>query len=112
MILSRKFVGDYIELDESLSIDKIASDMTSVGNEYDKCGKLIDADNLIIGEIIECVEHPDSDHLHVCKVNIGSEVLQIVCGAPNARVGIKVIVALVGAKLPELTIKKGVIRGV
>lgn len=112
MILSRKFVSDYIELDENLSIDKIASDMTSVGNEYDKCGKLIDADNLIIGEIIECVEHPDSDHLHVCKVNIGSEVLQIVCGAPNARVGIKVIVALVGAKLPELTIKKGVIRGV
>lgn len=112
MILSRKFVSDYIELDKNLSIDKIANDMTSVGNEYDKCGKLIEADNLVIGEIIECNEHPDSDHLHVCKVNIGSEILQIVCGAPNARVGIKVIVALVGAKLPEITIKKSVIRGV
>ena len=112
MILSRKFVCDYIDLDNSLTIKQIAEDMTRVGNEYDNCGKLIEANNLVIGEIIECVNHPDSDHLHVCKVNIGSEVLQIVCGAPNARVGIKVIVALVGAVLPEITIKKGVIRGV
>ena len=112
MILSRKFVSDYIDLDNSLTIKQIAEDMTRVGNEYDNCGKLIEASNLVIGEIIECVNHPDSDHLHVCKVNIGNEVLQIVCGAPNARVGIKVIVALVGAVLPEITIKKGVIRGV
>ncbi len=112
MILSRKFVSDYIDLDNSLTIKQIAEDMTRVGNEYDNCGKLIEANNLVIGEIIECVNHPDSDHLHVCKVNIGNEVLQIVCGAPNARVGIKVIVALVGAVLPEITIKKGVIRGV
>ena len=112
MILSRKFVSDYIDLDNNLTIKQIAEDMTRVGNEYDNCGKLIEANNLVIGEIIECVNHPDSDHLHVCKVNIGNEVLQIVCGAPNARVGIKVIVALVGAVLPEITIKKGVIRGV
>ena len=112
MILSRKFVSDYIDLDNSLTIKQIAEDMTRVGNEYDNCGKIIEASNLVIGEIIECVNHPDSDHLHVCKVNIGNEVLQIVCGAPNARVGIKVIVALVGAVLPEITIKKGVIRGV
>ena len=112
MILSRKFVSDYIDLDNNLTIKQIAEDMTRVGNEYDNCGNLIEASNLVIGEIIECVNHPDSDHLHVCKVNIGNEVLQIVCGAPNARVGIKVIVALVGAVLPEITIKKGVIRGV
>ncbi len=112
MILSRKFVSDYIDLDNNLTIKQIAEDMTRVGNEYDNCGKLIEASNLVIGEIIKCVNHPDSDHLHVCKVNIGNEVLQIVCGAPNARVGIKVIVALVGAVLPEITIKKGVIRGV
>ena len=112
MILSRKFVSDYIDLDNSLTIKQIAEDMTRVGNEYDNCGKLIEASNLVIGEIVECVNHPDSDHLHVCKVNIGNEVLQIVCGAPNARVGIKVIVALVGAVLPEITIKKSVIRGV
>ena len=58
--------------------------------------------------------HPDSDHLHLCKVNIGGkEVLDIVCGAPNARKGIKVIVAQVGAELPGdfKIIKKGMIRG-
>lgn len=82
------------------------------GNEYDEARKFIDCTNLVIGEIIECVEHPDSDHLHVCKVNIGNDILQIVCGAPNARAGIKVIVALAGAKLPGGEIKSGAIRGV
>lgn len=66
---------------------------------------------LVIGQITECEPHPDSDHLHLCKVNIGTEVLDIVCGAPNARTGLKVIVALDGAVLPEKTIKKGMIRG-
>ena len=111
MKLSRKFVSDYIDLDENLTITEIAEAMTGVGNEYDYCGKLIDCTNLTIGEIVECVNHPDSDHLHLCKVDIGSEVLDIVCGAPNARVGIKVIVALDGAKLPGGEIKKGMIRG-
>ena len=112
MILSRNFVKDYIDLPDELDIKTIGEDMTRVGNEYDEARKFIDCTKLVIGEIIECVEHPDSDHLHVCKVNIGTDVLQIVCGAPNARVGIKVIVALVGAKLPEIEIKAGNIRGV
>jgi len=112
MKLSRKFVSDYIELDEKLSIKEIAEAMTGVGNEYDEASPLINCTNLIVGEVLECVEHPDSDHLHVCKVNIGREVLDIVCGAPNVKVGLKVIVALVGAKLPGGEIKKGKIRGV
>ena len=112
MLLSKKFVSDYIDLDENLSINDIAEAMTSVGNEYDYAGKLINCTNLITGEVVECVDHPDSDHLHVCKVNIGSEVLNIVCGAPNVRSGIKVVVALPGAVLPGGEIKKGVIRGV
>ena len=112
MILSRSFVKDYIDLDDNLSINEIAEDMTRVGNEYDSASKFVNATNLVIGKIEECIPHPDSDHLHVCKVNIGDDTLQIVCGAPNAREGIKVIVALVGAKLPEIEIKKGVIRGV
>ena len=112
MILSRNFVKDYIDLDDSLDIKTIGEDMTRVGNEYDEARKFIDCTNLVIGEIIECKEHPDSDHLHVCNVNIGTDVLQIVCGAPNARAGIKVIVALVGAKLPGGEIKAGEIRGV
>ena len=112
MLLSKKFVSDYIDLPEELSIKQIADDMTSIGNEYDSAGPLINCTNLIVGKVLECVNHPDSDHLHVCKVDIGSEVLNIVCGAPNVREGIKVIVALPGAILPGGEIKKGVIRGV
>lgn len=113
MILSRNFVKDYIDLDDNLDIKTIAEDMTRVGNEYDVAEKFINATNLVIGQIKTCEEHPDSDHLHVCMVDVGKETLQIVCGAPNARTGIKVIVALVGAKLPnDVAIKKGMIRGV
>ena len=111
MILSRNFVKDYIDLDDSLDIKTIGEDMTRAGNEYDEARKFIDCTKLVIGEIIECAEHPDSDHLHVCKVNVGTDILQIVCGAPNARAGIKVIVALAGAMLPGGEIKAGSIRG-
>lgn len=109
MKLSTNFVKDYIDID--VDVKTLAEDMTRVGNEYDSAEKLINATNLVIGKIIECKEHPDSDHLHLCKVDIGTEILNIVCGAPNAREGIKIIVAKVGAKLPEITIKKGNIRG-
>ena len=112
MKLSRKFVSDYIDLDENLTISEIAEAMTSVGNEYDSCEKLINCTNLTVGHVLECVDHPDSDHLHVCKVDVGTEILDIVCGAPNVRKGLKVIVALPGAKLPGGEIKRGVIRGV
>lgn len=111
MKLSINFLKDYIDLDENIDVKKLAEDMTNAGNEYDEAGKLISATKLVIGEIKECVDHPDSDHLHCCKVDIGSEVLDIVCGAPNARKGLKVIVAQDGAQLPGGTIKKGVIRG-
>lgn len=112
MLLSTNFLRDYLDLDKDIDVHELAEKMTSVGNEYDSASKFIDATNLVIGKIIECVDHPDSDHLHVCKVDVGSNVLQIVCGAPNAREGIKVIVALAGAKLPGGEIKRGSIRGV
>lgn len=111
MILSRKFVSDYLDLDDNLTIEQIAEDMTGVGNEYDYAGKLINCTNLTTGKVIECIPHPDSDHLHCCKVDIGNEVLDIVCGAPNVRVGLVTIVALPGAILPGGEIKKGVVRG-
>ena len=110
MKLSRNFVSDYIDLDKDLTIEKIADDMTSVGNEYDSASKLINCTHLVVGEVLECEDIPDT-HLHNCKVNIGSEVLNIVCGAPNVRKGLKVIVALAGAHLPDGEIKKGMIRG-
>ena len=111
MKLSKNFVKDYVDIDVDLKT--LAEDMTGVGNEYDSAQKLINATNLVVGEVIECEMHPDSDHLHVCKVNVGNEILQIVCGAPNVRKGLKVIVALVGAELPgDFKIKAGKIRGV
>ena len=111
MKLSKNFVKDYIDIDVDLKT--LAEDMTRVGNEYDSAEKLINATNLVVGEVLECVDHPDSDHLHVCQVNVGEEVLQIVCGAPNVRKGLKVIVALDGAVLPgDFRIKKSMKRGV
>ena len=113
MILSTNFLKDYIDLDEDIDIKKIAEDMTRAGNEYDSAEPFINATKLTIGKVLECVDHPDSDHLHACKVDVGNEVLSIVCGAPNVRKDIKVIVALAGAKLPGgIEIKCGKIRGV
>ena len=109
MKLSRNFVSDYVDIE--VDSKTLAEGMTSIGNEYDSCSPLLPVSHLIIGEVIDCVNHPDSDHLHVCQVNIGKVVLQIVCGAPNIRKGLKVIVALDGAKLPGGVIKKSMIRG-
>ncbi len=110
MKLSTNFVKDYIDID--VDVKTLAEDMTKAGNEYDSAEKLVNATNLVIGEIKSCKPHPDSDHLHLCKVDVGTEILDIVCGAPNAREGIKVIVALPGAELPGgVKIKSGVIRG-
>jgi phenylalanyl-tRNA synthetase beta chain len=68
--------------------------------------------HVVIGEIVEAAKHPDADRLQLCKVNIGKELLQIVCGASNARVGIKVPCAQVGAELPGISIKQAKVRGV
>ena len=109
MKLSRSFVKEYVDI--PVDTKTLAEDMTSIGNEYDSCGPLLPVSNLVIGEVLECTNHPNSDHLHICKVNVGKKVLQIVCGAPNVRTGLKVIVALDGAVLPGGVIKKGTIRG-
>lgn len=68
---------------------------------------------VVVAEIVECEKHPDADRLRVCKVNAGAELLQIVCGAPNARVGLKAPLANVGATLPGgFKINVGKLRGV
>ncbi len=110
MILSTNFLKDYLDIDD-IDVHELAEKMTAIGNEYDSAGKFINTGKLIVGEVVSCEEHPDSDHLHVCKVNVGDRVLQIVCGAPNVREGLKVIVALDGTILPGGEIKKSVIRG-
>ena len=70
-------------------------------------------ENVVVGKVLTCESHPDSDHLHVCTVDVGDEVLQIVCGAPNVAAGQLVPVAKIGARLPgDVKIKKGKLRGV
>ena len=112
MLVSLKVIKKYISLDD-LSVEQIANGLTFAGIEVEEISTLASGTNLVIGEVVECLAHPDSDHLHVLQVNMGEKygVNQIVCGAPNARKGLKVIVARVGAKLPKIEIKKGVIRG-
>ena len=112
MLVSLKNVKQYVSL-EGYTPEEIAHKLTFAGVEVEEICKLASGTNLVIGEVLECVAHPNSDHLHVLQVNLGEKygVTQIVCGAPNARAGLKVIVARVGAILPQIEIKKGVIRG-
>ena len=110
MKLSLKWLSNFIDLSD-LSTDEIIEKMVKCGFEVEAVDKLSEGTNLVVGKVIECKDHPNSDHLHITKTDIGSEVLDIVCGAPNCRAGLKVIVAKVGAKLPGGEIKAGVIRG-
>ena len=110
MKLSINWLKEYIDLSD-LTIEQIVEKMVKCGFEVESIDRLAQGTNLIVGEVLECKDHPDSNHLHVTKVNIGKEVLDIVCGAPNCRKGLKVIVAQVGAQLPGGEIKASKIRG-
>ena len=110
-MISLEWVSEYIDISDE-DLKELARKITESGINVEKI-ITNHIDNLTIGEVVECVDHPDSDHLHVCQVNIGDKITQIVCGAPNARKGIKVIVALPGAILPgDFEIKTSKIRGV
>ena len=113
MDVSLKWLGKYVDISEYTPKD-LADKITVSGVEVESIKYLAQGTNLVIGQVLECVPHPDSDHLHVTKVNVGTDVLQIVCGAPNVAKGQKVIVSLPGAYLPakDITIQKGSIRGV
>jgi len=110
MAISLNWVNDYIDIKNEDKVE-LANKITKSGINIEKVTST-KINNLVIGEILECIMHPNSDHLHLCKVNLGNEVKQIVCGAPNVRAGIKVIVSLPGAILPGgFEIKKSIIRG-
>ena len=110
-MISLNWVGDYIDIKDQNAYE-LAEKITKAGINIEAV-ETHHIENLVIGEILEVEDHPDSDHLHVCKVNIGEETLQIVCGAQNVREGLKVIVAKIGTVLPgNFEIKKSKIRGV
>ena len=110
MKTSRKWLSQYMDVSD-LSIQEMADKITSAGLEVESVDYQSQGTNLVIGEVLTCKDHPDSDHLHITTVNIGTEILPIVCGAPNVAAGQKVIVACVGAHLKDGDIKAGNIRG-
>ncbi len=113
MRISWKYLNSVLPL-EGHTVEEVADKLTFAGAEVEEILHFASGDNLVIGEILSCLPHPDSDHLHILQVDEGKEfgVHQIVCGAPNARSGLKVIVAREGANLPGGKIIKSTIRGV
>ena len=110
-MISLEWIKDYIDIEDQ-DPKELAVKITKAGVNVEKVISN-HIDNLVIGKVVKCEMHPDSDHLHVCQVDIGSKITQIVCGAPNVREGIKVIVSLPGCILPgNFEIKVGKIRGV
>ena len=119
MNISYNWLKKYVDF--SLTPDELAAALTSLGLETGTVEKVETIkgglNGLVVGKVLTCVEHPDSDHLHITTVDLGDGVpTQIVCGAPNVAAGQHVIVATVGTKLydgdKEFTIKKSKIRGV
>lgn len=98
----------------SVSREALSHQITMAGLEVDDVEAVAaDFSGVVIGEVVECGQHPDADKLRVTKINVGgSELIDIVCGAPNCRQGLKVAVAMVGAVLPgDFKIKKAKLRG-
>ena len=112
MKVSLNLLKKFVDL-EGLTPEEIAHRLTFAGVEVESIEKIASGSKLCVGEVIYCENMENSDHLHVTKVNCGPKygTLDIVCGAPNCRKGLKVIVALDGCVLPGGTIKKGQIRG-
>ena len=116
MKISYNWLKNYLECD--LAPEAVAEALTSIGLEVDSLEQIEEIPGglkgVIVAEVVECVEHPDSDHLHITKLNTGDpELLQVVCGAPNVAAGQKVLLATVGTVLGEdFKIKKSKIRGV
>lgn len=111
MQFSENWLRSYVNT--SLDSDALNHVMIMAGLDVDDSHPLgASFSHVVVGEIVAIKKHPDADRLQVCDVNIGDKSLQIVCGASNARQGIKVACALVGAKLPSIDIKEAKVRGV
>jgi len=112
MIVTRKWLEEFINLDR-ISTETIIETLNRIGQEVESYTKYDIPQNVVIGKVIECQKHPNADKLNVCKVDVGDEVLQIVCGASNVVNAEYVVVAKIGAVLPgNFKIKKAKLRGV
>ena len=122
MNISYKWLKEYVDFD--LNAQELADALTSIGLEVDGVEEVESIrgglKGLVVGHILSCEPHPDSDHMHVCRVDLGSASadgpVQVVCGAPNVAAGQKVVVATIGTKLYDgdncFTIKRSKLRGV
>ena len=112
MKVSVNWLKELVDFD--LTVEELAHTLTMAGLEVEEITPVAAMfDNIVIAEVKTTAPHPDADKLRVCEVDAGTgELLQIVCGAPNVAVGMRVPCALVGAKLPGLEIKQAKLRGV
>ena len=111
MLVSYKWLKELVDIDVASA--ELAEKMSTTGIEVEGVtSPAAGLSKIVVGEVVSCEDVPDT-HLHVCQVNVGEEVnRQIVCGAPNVCAGIKVMVALPGARIADnYKIKKGKIRG-
>lgn len=112
MRVKTNWLRELVDL-SNITDENLIKEISLKNIEVESVFKMASGTNLVIGEVLSKKAHPDSDHLNICEVNVGSEILQIVCGAPNVEKGQKVMVALVGANLPhDVKIKHSKIRGV
>ena len=119
MNISFKWLKEYVDFD--MTPQEVADALTSIGLEVGSVEEVQaikgGLEGLVVGHVLTCEPHPDSDHMHVCTVDLGEDTpSQIVCGAPNVAAGQKVIVATLGTKLYDgdncFTIKRSKLRGV
>ena len=112
MKFSEQWLREWVNPDVTTA--ELSHQLTMAGLEVDAIEPVAaEFNNVVVGEVVSLEQHPDADRLRVCQVNVGSETLSIVCGAPNVAQGQKVPAALIGAKLPGgLKIKKSKLRGV
>ncbi len=111
MKVPMKWLKEYVDI--NMSAEEYASRMVMTGTAVEGVEKTGEQfDRVVVGYVVSCVDHPNSDHLHICMVDVGeAEPIQIICGAPNVHAGMRVAAALDGARLPGGKIKKGKMRG-
>ncbi len=112
MIVTKSWLNEWTDLG-GISTKEIAKTFNSIGLEVDRVVEYRVPNKIVFAKVLECEKHPDADKLNICKVDIGTSVRQIVCGASNVRAGLTVVVATVGATMPSgLVIKPVKLRGV
>ena len=111
MKISENWLRERVALNASQ--DALLERFDMIGHEVESVERIgASLDGVVVAQIVSCAKHPEADRLQVCEVDAGSEKLQIVCGAPNARAGLKAPLAKIGAKVGDITIKAAKLRGI